>query len=721
MDPSKQINPTSVVTGFDAIINIPETFLDPQRTSDVNSKNKNTTAIIHGWLLRLPHIGSHKINSLKSVDRESTPFFLISERGLIESRRAFKVITPKKRSQLAPPKHSFKSFVADEYEVADHTYFDKSFLLRNHKVVIQVEGSQIDSDCETCHSSGKIKCTACKGLRKTVCDSCEQGKTTCQNCNGNGQVNNIVITSEWQECPSCRLSATLALWSESTEEEKTCILCLGTKRVRTEVKKNYPLACGICNSTGRVACEKCEGTSEIGCGRCKCSGKIRCGKCDGLKSLQTHIEIECKRSPRIRLSIATNDQAALDAHRLLTEPLTSLDNTYLSTDLERVFLTHWYSASNARNHEIERQLVEPKSFIDIHRIGNAKARHEFEENGLTNTTLAVLIIVPLLYVANSDGSIDDKEKQWLIDQVCIGNDQFKLELRNTVLNWIDSPLLLNLFYLWSLTIIHVRSTCSQEALNALSQRILESTKEIAKCSSDLPFESKTSNVERIAIHVINSLFTKDQNLSTMWSVPAEDAETNPEEYERNKDLAQLGIKPREKHWFHKELAVVSDRIQSVEYLCSGYGVNIDGSDVEFEQSTHRAFLLHGAGFIYPHSSPGLIVSKYLADDARQCLKKNQSKYAAESLNMLKELGEHDIYSFKLYEDLLKEFPDGFEHYAKEVADAPLPFGTLSLSAAGIVATMAVSAYTNSILILATGLLASFAAIGMAIYRMNRIN
>jgi|GEM_PF-4867872 hypothetical protein len=89
--------------------------------------------------------------------------------------------------------------------------------------------------------------------------------------------------------------------------------------------------------------------------------------------------------------------------------------------------------------------------------------------------------------------------------------------------------------------------------------------------------------------------------------------------------------------------------------------------------------------------------------------------------MLKELGRHDIYSFKLYEDLLKEFPNGFELYAKEVADAPLPFGTLSLSAAGIVATMAASAYTSNILILATGLLASFAAIGMAIYRMNRIN
>lgn len=129
--------------------------------------------------------------------------------------------------------------------------------------------------CQTCDGDGLVTCDSsdCNGKHEWECDECfGEGRTSCSNCNGEG----------WNTCggwlSGCNGSGKekkqVKLASGNISEKLVnCSYCSGKGKVK----------CTTCNTSGKVTCSKCSGKKSITCSKCysdrKKYGLIDCNSC----------------------------------------------------------------------------------------------------------------------------------------------------------------------------------------------------------------------------------------------------------------------------------------------------------------------------------------------------------------------------------------------------------------------------------------------------------
>lgn len=91
--------------------------------------------------------------------------------------------------------------------------------------------------CETCKTSGTMKCLRCAG----------KGNEQCTRCNGSGM------------CP--------------------CMQCKGAQMVAGA--QGNKMQCPTCSGRGRMSCPLCNQTGKIQCRTCRTKGSTTCGVCEG--------------------------------------------------------------------------------------------------------------------------------------------------------------------------------------------------------------------------------------------------------------------------------------------------------------------------------------------------------------------------------------------------------------------------------------------------------
>jgi hypothetical protein len=139
--------------------------------------------------------------------------------------------------------------------------------------------------CDSCTSSGFVKCKKCNGRGEEKCNSCKgTAEVKCSHCGGDGYVgkpmddgSNKCLLCEgkgWHICQEC--SAGLV----------KCDGCAG----KGEVK------CSVCHGKGQLDCDNCKATGKIVCDKCysdeKRYGKIDCPTCKTMGKLGQLMYVE---------------------------------------------------------------------------------------------------------------------------------------------------------------------------------------------------------------------------------------------------------------------------------------------------------------------------------------------------------------------------------------------------------------------------------------------
>lgn len=133
------------------------------------------------------------------------------------------------------------------------------------------------STCNECEGDGLVTCydSVCGGNHIWECDKCiGSGKVTCSKCSGEG----------WNRCGgiltgcggSGKVKKSVKLASgKYSEKIVNCSSCSGKGKVK----------CTNCGTTGKVTCGKCSGSKTITCNYCysdrKRYGLVDCKSCDG--------------------------------------------------------------------------------------------------------------------------------------------------------------------------------------------------------------------------------------------------------------------------------------------------------------------------------------------------------------------------------------------------------------------------------------------------------
>lgn len=120
--------------------------------------------------------------------------------------------------------------------------------------------------CPNCKGDGKVTCAICSGHGKIECNDCKgKGEKKCGNliwgCNGSGKV-----------------------FDDKTRKNKTCTKCKGKGKIKCKTcKTKGEIACSRCSSKGVVVCSKCSGKKTITCKVCygdqKRYGLVDCPTC----------------------------------------------------------------------------------------------------------------------------------------------------------------------------------------------------------------------------------------------------------------------------------------------------------------------------------------------------------------------------------------------------------------------------------------------------------
>lgn len=122
--------------------------------------------------------------------------------------------------------------------------------------------------CEKCNGNQYVTCSNCNGVHRWQCPSCSgAGKITCSKCSGHG----------YNKCRSCSgkgyKMVTEFKDGRSYQRKEKCTTCMG--------KGETP--CKKCGTTGQIKCNKCSGKGEIICSVCYGDknryGMVDCPEC----------------------------------------------------------------------------------------------------------------------------------------------------------------------------------------------------------------------------------------------------------------------------------------------------------------------------------------------------------------------------------------------------------------------------------------------------------
>jgi len=107
--------------------------------------------------------------------------------------------------------------------------------------------------CNSCNGNQYVACPSCGGKHNWKCDKCGgDGKITCSSCKGHG----------YTKCWSCSGKGTKTKTEyrdgQSYQKTERCTNCMGKGEV----------PCRSCGTSGQVKCTKCSGKGDITCSRC---------------------------------------------------------------------------------------------------------------------------------------------------------------------------------------------------------------------------------------------------------------------------------------------------------------------------------------------------------------------------------------------------------------------------------------------------------------------
>jgi len=139
--------------------------------------------------------------------------------------------------------------------------------------------------CDTCNNSGFVKCKKCNGRGEEKCGSCKgTAEVKCSHCGGDGYVGKPMDDGS-NKCTLCEGKG-WHICHECTAGLVKCIECTG----KGEIK------CTLCHGKGQLDCTDCKATGKIVCDKCysdeKRYGKIDCPTCRTMGRLGQLIYVE---------------------------------------------------------------------------------------------------------------------------------------------------------------------------------------------------------------------------------------------------------------------------------------------------------------------------------------------------------------------------------------------------------------------------------------------
>jgi hypothetical protein len=170
-------------------------------------------------------------------------------------------------------------------------------------------GGEIDV-CEYC-DEGNFTCDECNGDGAFACGDCDAvGNFTCEECDGEGTVNTYcepcdAVGEIRVDCDGCNDGVGEVGFVECEECDGTgedddgeqCKTCEGEMQVkcggcdgRGDLMETCPECdgegeinevCDDCNGDGEIECERCWGEGQVECDDCNADGQIECGECEG--------------------------------------------------------------------------------------------------------------------------------------------------------------------------------------------------------------------------------------------------------------------------------------------------------------------------------------------------------------------------------------------------------------------------------------------------------
>jgi len=116
--------------------------------------------------------------------------------------------------------------------------------------------------CENCGGNWHQACEDCAGEGQYPCDNCDGGRFRCDACVGVGQIN----------CDHC-----------DGKGEDTCGACdgKGCDECNDEDSSEGTIPCEDCDGDGTISCDNCDGDGDIECDNCGGEGHHYCEYCEG--------------------------------------------------------------------------------------------------------------------------------------------------------------------------------------------------------------------------------------------------------------------------------------------------------------------------------------------------------------------------------------------------------------------------------------------------------
>lgn len=147
-------------------------------------------------------------------------------------------------------------------------------VIQNQRMYFLADSIEI-YDCYDCDGDGLVTCdvNTCGGEHIWECNTCiGEGKISCNSCSGEGWK----TCSGWSGCSgSGKTSKDVTLASgKVVKKQVNCSKCSGKGKI----------VCTTCNKTGKVRCDNCSGKKKVTCNKCYGDknkyGQIDCGNCE---------------------------------------------------------------------------------------------------------------------------------------------------------------------------------------------------------------------------------------------------------------------------------------------------------------------------------------------------------------------------------------------------------------------------------------------------------
>jgi len=195
--------------------------------------------------------------------------------------------------------------------------------------------------CDRCHGAKNVQCSGCNGVGQTRCTmiGCVNGRFTCVNCSGRGQVEQTCLYcngSGYQynstyRCMNC----------SGGRRTVTCNACGGDSRCRNCMGSGW-LSCSTCGRRGWVQCARCDGHGNIQCSACSGKGERQCDTCKGHQKVTAittlQYQVTTLRTGHVNSSSradSTVSSPASDAHCTPLDQLFGKGNDAISVAISR--------------------------------------------------------------------------------------------------------------------------------------------------------------------------------------------------------------------------------------------------------------------------------------------------------------------------------------------------------------------------------------------------